>query len=128
MISHFTVKHFGLLIFLPSNFTLFECMLLNESAYLLLQQESVMPEAMKGKFLSSEFEKVIDFYICSQSDVFVPSSISGLLYTNVAGMRIASGKNQILVPNEIASPSASASEYMSPYVSQKSHFAYSCFC
>ncbi|CAL0304768.1 unnamed protein product [Lupinus luteus] len=87
-------------------------------------KESLMPEAMKGKFLNSEFEKVIDFYISSQSDVFVPSTPS-LFYTNVAGVRIALGKNQILVPNEIT---VSASDFMSPYVSQKSHFAYSCFC
>lgn len=96
----------------------------------MLQQENVMPAAKKGNFLgteSPEYEKVIDFYICSKSDIFVPS-IPGLFYANVAGMRIASGKNQILVPGEIASPSASASHYMSPYVTQKSHFAYACFC
>lgn len=89
-----------------------------------------MAEDKKGKFLrskSSEFEKVIDFYICSQSEVFVPS-IPGLFYANVAGMRILSGKNQILVPAEIAGPSASASDYISSYESQKNHFAYACFC
>ncbi|KHN24633.1 hypothetical protein glysoja_032277 [Glycine soja] len=93
-------------------------------------KETVMAEDKKGKSLSSqssEFEKVIDFYICSQSEVFVPS-IPGLFYANVAGMRIVSGKNQILVPAEISSPSASASDYISPYVSQKNHFAYACFC
>ncbi|KAJ1439836.1 GDP-fucose protein O-fucosyltransferase [Sesbania bispinosa] len=93
-------------------------------------KETAMPAAMKGKFQnseSSEFEKVIDFYVCSQSDVFVPS-IHGIFYANVAGLRIASGRNQILVPDEIASASASASDYMSPYVTQKSHFAYACFC
>ncbi|KAJ1439839.1 GDP-fucose protein O-fucosyltransferase [Sesbania bispinosa] len=90
-------------------------------------KETVMSVAKTGKFLSSEFEKVIDFYICSQSDVFVPS-IPGIFYANVAGLRIASGRNQILVPDEIARPSASAFDYMSPYVTQKSHFAYACFC
>ncbi|KAK7329118.1 hypothetical protein VNO77_23264 [Canavalia gladiata] len=93
-------------------------------------KESVMAEDRKGKFLSSEnseFEKVIDFYVCSQSEVFVPS-IPGLFYANVVGMRIALGKNQILVPSEIASPSASAYDYISPYVSQHNHFAYACFC
>nr|ACU17958.1 unknown [Glycine max] len=93
-------------------------------------KETVMAEDKKGKSLSSqssEFEKVIDFYICSQSEVFVPS-IPGLFYANVAGMRIVSGKNQTLVPAEISSPSASASDYISPYVSQKNHFAYACFC
>ncbi|KHN35827.1 DUF246 domain-containing protein [Glycine soja] len=93
-------------------------------------KETVMAEDKKGKFLrskSSEFEKVIDFYICSKSEVFVPS-IPGLFYANVAGMRILSGKNQILVPAEIAGPSASASDYISSYESQKNHFAYACFC
>ncbi|KAJ6349754.1 hypothetical protein OIU78_006038 [Salix suchowensis] len=49
-------------------------------------KESIMPADKKAKFLKSEdseFEKVIDFYICSQSDVFVPA-ISGLFYANVA--------------------------------------------
>ncbi|KAE9604712.1 hypothetical protein Lalb_Chr11g0074681 [Lupinus albus] len=101
--------------------------ILNEIYNLLFQQEILMPEAMKGKFLNSEFEKLIDFYISSQSDVFVPST-PNIFYTNVAGVRIASGKNQILVPNEITNPSLSPSDFMSPYVSQKSHFAYSCFC
>ncbi|XP_061348917.1 protein MANNAN SYNTHESIS-RELATED-like [Gastrolobium bilobum] len=93
-------------------------------------KESVMPAAKNGKHLSpesTEFEKIIDFYICSKSDVFVAPN-PGLFYANVAGMRIASGKNKILVPGEITSPSASASDYMSPYVYQKSHFAYACFC
>ncbi|KAI4335338.1 hypothetical protein L6164_013992 [Bauhinia variegata] len=93
-------------------------------------KENVMPSAKKGKFLnseSSEFEKAIDFYICSQSDVFVPSA-PGLWYENVAGVRIGSGKTQILVPDETESASASPSDYISPYVSQKNHFAYSCFC
>ncbi|KAE8699338.1 exocyst subunit EXO70 family protein [Hibiscus syriacus] len=67
-------------------------------------KETIMPEEKKGKFLEyedSEFEKVIDLYICSQSDVFVPA-ISGLFYANVAGKRIASGKPQILVPADIS--------------------------
>lgn len=84
-------------------------------------------EDKKAKFRSSDIEKLIDFEICSESDVFVPS-IPSLFYANVAGMRIVSGKNQILVPAEIAGPSASAADYMSPYVSQKNHFAYECFC
>ncbi|GAU40188.1 hypothetical protein TSUD_374960 [Trifolium subterraneum] len=93
-------------------------------------KENIMSATKNEKLLSSEsieFEKAIDFYICSQSDIFVPS-IPNLFYENVAGMRIVSGKNQILVPSEIASPSASASEYMSPYVTKKNHFAYKCFC
>lgn len=94
------------------------------------QQEGIMPADKKAKFLSpeaSEFEKVIDFYVCSQSEVFVPA-ISGLFYANVAGKRIASGKTQILVPAYIPGSSASANDFVSRYVSEKNHLAYSCFC
>jgi len=93
-------------------------------------KESIMPVDKKEKFLNSEaseFEKVIDFYMCSQSDVFVPA-ISGLFYANVAGKRIASGRSQILVPADISGSSASAADFLSPYVSKKNHLAFSCFC
>ncbi|XP_058068096.1 protein MANNAN SYNTHESIS-RELATED 2-like isoform X2 [Magnolia sinica] len=93
-------------------------------------KEGIMPADKKDKFLNSgypEFEKAIDFYICSQSDVFVPA-ISGMFYANVAGKRISSGKTQILVPATIPGPSAPASDFISSYVSKKSHLAYSCFC
>ncbi|KAK4479220.1 hypothetical protein RD792_014731 [Penstemon davidsonii] len=93
-------------------------------------KDSIMPMDKKDKFLNSdtsEFEKVIDFYISSKSDVFVPA-ISGLFYANVAGRRIASGKTQILVPATIPGSSAASEEFVSHYVSKKNHFAYSCFC
>nr|K7R4D4.1 RecName: Full=Protein MANNAN SYNTHESIS-RELATED; Short=TfMSR; AltName: Full=O-fucosyltransferase; Short=O-FucT; AltName: Full=O-fucosyltransferase family protein; AltName: Full=TfDUF246 [Trigonella foenum-graecum]AFV79649.1 mannan synthesis-related protein [Trigonella foenum-graecum] len=93
-------------------------------------KENIMSSTKKEKFINSEsieFEKAIDFYICSESDVFVPS-ILGPFYENVAGMRIVSGKNEIIVPSEVVSPSASASEHMSPYVTKKNHLAYKCFC
>lgn len=83
----------------------------------------------KGKFLdsgSTDFEKLLDFYICSQSDVFVPA-ISGLFYANVAGKRIASGRTQILVPAKVTS-SSSVTDFVSPFVSKKNHLAYTCFC
>lgn len=89
-----------------------------------------MPADKKTKFLDtegSEFEKVIDFYISSESNVFVPA-ISGLFYANVAGKRIGSGKTQIFVPADNIDSSASASNFISPYVSKKNHFAYSCYC
>ncbi|KAL6996134.1 arginine--tRNA ligase msr1 [Sarracenia purpurea var. burkii] len=92
-------------------------------------KEGIMPVDKKEKYLNSEtseYEKVIDFYICSQSDVFVPA-ISGLFYANVAGKRIASGRTQILVPANVPG-SASAVDFISPYVSKKNHLAYSCFC
>ncbi|GAY58547.1 hypothetical protein CUMW_187810 [Citrus unshiu] len=93
-------------------------------------KENIMPADKKEKFLDSadsEFEKVIDFYLCSQSDAFVPA-ISGLFYANVAGKRIASGKNQILIPADISGSSASATDFISPYVLKKNHMAHSCFC
>ncbi|KAH9716102.1 protein MANNAN SYNTHESIS-RELATED 1 [Citrus sinensis] len=93
-------------------------------------KENITPADKKEKFLDSEdseFEKVIDFYLCSQSDAFVPA-ISGLFYANVAGKRIASGKNQILVPADISGSSASATDFISPYVLKKNHMAHSCFC
>lgn len=93
-------------------------------------KEAIMPMDKKDEFLNSEtseFEKVIDFYISSESDVFVPA-ISGLFYANVAGRRIASGRNQILVPTDIPDSSASSEDFISHYVSKKNHFAYSCFC
>ncbi|PWA56678.1 GDP-fucose protein O-fucosyltransferase [Artemisia annua] len=92
-------------------------------------KEGLMPMDKTSKFLESEeYEKVIDFYLSSESDVFVPA-ISGLFYANVAGKRIASGKTQILVPANIPpASSASVTNYVSQYVSKKSHMAYSCFC
>ncbi|GMI66119.1 Mannan Synthesis Related 2 [Hibiscus trionum] len=93
-------------------------------------KETIMPEEKKGKFLKfedSEFEKVIDFYICSQSDVFVPA-ISGLFYANIAEKRIASGKPQILVLADITCTSVAVTNYFSLYVSKKNHLTYLCFC
>ncbi|GAB4841885.1 hypothetical protein Ancab_011840 [Ancistrocladus abbreviatus] len=93
-------------------------------------KERIMPVDKKGKFLDQEaptLEEVIDFYICSQSDVFV-SAISGLFYANVAGKRIASGKTEILIPADIHGPSALAGDFISHYVTKKNHLAYSCFC
>ncbi|KAA8522733.1 hypothetical protein F0562_009105 [Nyssa sinensis] len=92
-------------------------------------KEVIMPADKKAKFLNSEsaeIEKVIDFHICSESDVFVPA-FTGLFYANVAGKRIASGKTQIIVPSQRVTSSC-ATDYISPYISKKSHLAYSCFC
>lgn len=93
-------------------------------------KKGIIPADKATKFLdseSSELEKTLDFYICSQSDVFIPA-ISGLFYANVVGRRITSGRNQILVPAQIPGSSASADNFISSYVSEKSHLAYSCFC
>lgn len=93
-------------------------------------KDGIIPADKKKKILdseTSEFEKVVDFYVCSQSNVFVPA-ISGLFYSNVAGKRIASGKTQILVPAYIPDSSASAVDFITHYISKKNHLAYSCFC
>lgn len=94
-------------------------------------KEGIMPMDKKQEYLDSEaptLEEVIDFYICSESDVFVPA-ISGLFYANVAGKRISSGKTQILVPTDISSSSlASPDEFISHYVTKQNHLAYSCLC
>ncbi|KAH9329866.1 hypothetical protein KI387_001974, partial [Taxus chinensis] len=46
----------------------------------------------------TQFEKALDFYICSESDIFIPS-IPGMFYSIVAGERISLGKTQMFVPN-----------------------------
>lgn len=93
-------------------------------------QEAIMPSDKKTKYLeleNSEYENVIDFYISSRSDVFVPA-IPGLFYANTVGKRIALGKPQVLVPAEISGTSGLPANYISPYISKKNHLAYSCFC
>ncbi|KAF3518021.1 hypothetical protein DY000_02059250 [Brassica cretica] len=93
-------------------------------------QEAIMPADKKSKYLeleNSEYENVIDFYISSRSDVFVPA-IPGLFYANTVGKRIALGKPQVLVPAEISGSSGLSTDYISPYISKKNHLAYSCFC
>ncbi|VVB00545.1 unnamed protein product [Arabis nemorensis] len=93
-------------------------------------KEEIMPSDKKSKYLeleNSEYENVIDFYISSRSDVFVPA-IPGLFYANTVGKRIALGKPQVLVPAEISGSSGLPTDYISPYISKKNHLAYSCFC
>ncbi|XP_028772058.1 protein MANNAN SYNTHESIS-RELATED 1 [Neltuma alba] len=93
-------------------------------------KDDIMPEEKRSKYLDSEgyeFEKVIDFYISTKSDVFVPA-VPGLFYANVAGRRIGSGKTQIFLPAVISDFSFSATDFISPYVYKKNHFAYSCYC
>ncbi|KAM3300964.1 protein MANNAN SYNTHESIS-RELATED 1 [Capsicum chacoense] len=95
-------------------------------------KDAIIPAYEKAKYhitKSSEFEKVIDFQICIQADVFVPT-VSNLFYTNVVAKRIASGKTEVLDPTQKASSASStaAVNYVSPYISKKSHWAYSCFC
>lgn len=82
-----------------------------------------MPADQKAMFMG--YEKIIDFYVCAESDVFVPS-ILGSFYSGIVGKRIGDGKTQTLVPGK--SSSAAETGYMSQYITKRSHFAYSCFC
>ncbi|XP_006660799.1 protein MANNAN SYNTHESIS-RELATED 1-like [Oryza brachyantha] len=93
-------------------------------------KDDIMPAANKGEFLKSGdsyLARALDLKICSESDVFVPA-IPGLFYGHVAGKRIASGLTNIIVPAPVSSTSALASEFISTYISKKSHLAYSCYC
>lgn len=93
-------------------------------------KDDIMPAEKKGEILKSgdsDLARALDLEICSQSDVFVPA-IAGLFYGQVTGKRIASGLTQILVPAPVFGSSAQASDFISTYVSEKSHLAYSCYC
>ncbi|KAI3803154.1 hypothetical protein L1987_31303 [Smallanthus sonchifolius] len=89
-------------------------------------KEDIMQEVENVEFVKSELEQeIIDFHVCSVSDVFVPAK-SGLFYANVVGNRIASGKTDVLVPAQITSNLAQ--DHVPSYISKKSHPAYACFC
>ncbi|KAI7751631.1 hypothetical protein M8C21_007650, partial [Ambrosia artemisiifolia] len=91
-----------------------------------LTKEDIMQEAEKGVLVKSKLEQeLIDFHLCSVSDVFVPAK-SGLFYANVVGNRIASGKTDVLVPAQITS--SLAQDNVSSYILKRSHPAYACFC
>ncbi|VAI19256.1 unnamed protein product [Triticum turgidum subsp. durum] len=93
-------------------------------------QDDIMPAEKKGEFLNSgdsDLARALDLEVCSQTDVFVPA-IPGMFYGNVAGKRIAAGLTQILVPAPVVGGSAQASDFVSTYITKKSHFAYSCYC
>lgn len=86
-------------------------------------KESLIPLGKAAKF--SDFTDVIDFYVCSRSDVFVPA-FSRLFYASVVGQRIALGKTQIYDP--VQATSSDVDDYIPFYISRKNHWAYSCFC
>lgn len=90
-------------------------------------KEEIMEEAEKQKFLflSGMEREIIDFHLCSVSDVFVPA-VSGLFYANVVGNRIATSRTEVLVPAQIAS--TMARDHVSTYISRRAHPAYACFC
>lgn len=78
---------------------------------------------------NTQFEKAIDFYVCTRSDVFVPA-LSGIFYVSVSGERIATGRTQILVPTvkEESASSSKISTAISRFVTKRDHAVYSCFC
>ncbi|KAG6519234.1 protein MANNAN SYNTHESIS-RELATED 1-like [Zingiber officinale] len=94
-------------------------------------KDDLVPAEKRAEVLGtgSELERVIDFQICSKSDVFVPA-VAGVFYESVAGKRIASGLTKILVPGQVDDDAyaATADEFVSSYVSKKKHVAYSCHC
>ncbi|XP_047047165.1 protein MANNAN SYNTHESIS-RELATED 1-like [Lolium rigidum] len=93
-------------------------------------KDDIIPAEKKGEFLNSgdsDLARALDLEICSQSDVFVPA-IAGMFYGHVAGKRIGSGLTEILVPATGLGASAQASDFISTYITKKSHFAYSCYC
>ncbi|KAJ0677165.1 putative GDP-fucose protein O-fucosyltransferase [Helianthus annuus] len=87
-------------------------------------KEDIMQEAKMGE--TSELEQeIIDFHICSVSEVFVPAK-SGLFYANVVGNRIATSRIDVLVPAQITSNLAQ--DHVSSFIAKASHPAYACFC
>nr|GLL39293.1 uncharacterized protein LOC109151061 [Ipomoea trifida] len=92
-------------------------------------KDAIIPADEKSKFLDPErpeLRQIVDFYVSSAADVYVPTS-SSLFSDNVVARRIATGKRQVLVPANRSSLSA-AEDYVPPYISEKEHWAYSCFC
>ncbi|BBN01514.1 hypothetical protein MPTK1_2g08010 [Marchantia polymorpha subsp. ruderalis] len=96
-------------------------------------KEYSMPFNEENQYLFSgktQFEQAVDFYICSWSDVFVPT-VPGVFYAHVSGERITEGLNHILVPalkNKPGSTKLQVSGAISPYVEKKSHPVYTCYC
>ncbi|XP_076908048.1 protein MANNAN SYNTHESIS-RELATED 1-like [Bidens hawaiensis] len=87
-------------------------------------KEEILQEAKIGE--TSELEKdIIDFHVCSVSEVFVPSK-SGLFYANVAANRIATGRTNILLPAQITS--SLAQDHVSSFIGNKDHPVQACFC
>ncbi|KAL8126328.1 protein MANNAN SYNTHESIS-RELATED 2-like [Apium graveolens] len=91
-------------------------------------KETLIPDEKVAPFLGPEtsvYKKIIDYYICSWSDIYVPAKFDHF-YSSVVGKRIAIGEKLVLEPAELNSENGIA--YISPYIWRKSHYAYSCFC
>ncbi|KAL3696534.1 hypothetical protein R1sor_010610 [Riccia sorocarpa] len=96
-------------------------------------KEYSMPFNEENQYLFSgktQFERAIDFYVCSKADVFVPT-VPGVFYAHVSGERISEGLDHIIVPSIKYKPGSRGVQIsggISPYVGKKSHPVYSCFC
>ncbi|KAG9140878.1 hypothetical protein Leryth_010408 [Lithospermum erythrorhizon] len=91
-------------------------------------KDAIMPMDGKARFMDAErsqVEDLIDLHICTESDIFVPAHFNQF-YANVVGKKIASGNSKVLVPLKKAS--TSVGDYISPFITKKSHQAYSCLC
>nr|GME05265.1 serine/threonine-protein kinase CTR1-like isoform X1 [Ipomoea batatas] len=92
-------------------------------------KDVIIPADEKTKFLDPgrpELKQIIDFYISSAADVYIPTS-SNLFSDNVIASRIGTAKQQVALVHTNRS-SLSAEDYIPPSISQKGHWAYSCFC
>ncbi|CAH9140959.1 unnamed protein product [Cuscuta epithymum] len=91
-------------------------------------KDVIIPSNDKSKFLDPEhpeLRQIVDIYISSMADVYVPTS-SNMFNDNIVARRIAAGKTRVLVPGKGSSDSAD--DYVPAYISMKRHWAYSCFC
>lgn len=82
-----------------------------------------MPMDKRARFMG--YERIIDLYMCVESDVFVPS-ILGSFYSGVVGKRIGEGRREIFIPGN--NTSGGVTGYEPEDITNKTHFAYSCFC
>nr|GLL39292.1 uncharacterized protein LOC109151062 [Ipomoea trifida] len=92
-------------------------------------KDVIIPADEKTKFLDPgrpELKQIIDFYISSAADVYIPT-LSNLFSDNVIASRIGTAKQQVALVHTNRS-SLSAEDYIPPSISQKGHWAYSCFC
>ena len=130
------IFHYTLMLYMEISFSSKNCLWFRVHSFLdfliliFFYQEILLLSDEQQSVLGNIFvTQAIDFYICTQADVFVPS-VSGISYLNIVGHRIANGRKQVLVP--VASTDYSSklkvSQVISKLVKKKNHNAYSCFC
>ncbi|XP_031096523.1 protein MANNAN SYNTHESIS-RELATED 2-like [Ipomoea triloba] len=93
-------------------------------------KDAIVPVDKKSKFLDPErpeLKKIVDFYVSSAADFYVPTS-SNLFSENVVARRIATGETQVLFlcgPTDLHFPQKTI--FLLTH-QEKKHWAYSCFC